>query len=357
MGRALSRPPCLVSFSGGRDSSAVLGTAAAVARREGLPLPVAVTYRFAGAPGTHEDRWQEQVIRHLHLPDWERVPITDDLDAIGPVARTVLARQGLLWPFNAHFPVPLLQRAAGGALLTGIGGDELLGRQLWATARAVLSGRRQPRPRRLLSLGVALSPTPVREALLARRHEIRWPWLRPEVDHAVNRQRASWQARTPLSWAGAVGWWWGSRSRTVLSATMELLAADAGTQVVHPFMEPSVVGAVAASFGRWGPANRSAAMRALFGDVLPEPVLTRRSKASFDEAFFSHHSRAFAQEWTGDGVDTSLVEPDRLAQVWATDHPDPRSFLLLQAAWLAGTASRVPANDGRQDGETGPTRA
>ena len=36
---ALERSPCVVSFSGGRDSSAVLAVATQVARREGLPLP------------------------------------------------------------------------------------------------------------------------------------------------------------------------------------------------------------------------------------------------------------------------------------------------------------------------------
>ena len=47
----LRRSPCLVSFSGGRDSSAVLATATAVARREGLPLPVPITHRFPSATG------------------------------------------------------------------------------------------------------------------------------------------------------------------------------------------------------------------------------------------------------------------------------------------------------------------
>src|SRR5687768_13796753 len=42
----LMRPPCVVSFSGGRDSSAVLAIAAHVARREGLPLPIPVSLRF-----------------------------------------------------------------------------------------------------------------------------------------------------------------------------------------------------------------------------------------------------------------------------------------------------------------------
>ena len=46
--RALLRPPCLVSFSGGRDSSLVLAIASDVARRHGLPLPVPATNRFPG---------------------------------------------------------------------------------------------------------------------------------------------------------------------------------------------------------------------------------------------------------------------------------------------------------------------
>ena len=39
--------PCVVSFSGGRDSSAVLAVAVTVARREGLPLPIPASNVFA----------------------------------------------------------------------------------------------------------------------------------------------------------------------------------------------------------------------------------------------------------------------------------------------------------------------
>ncbi len=46
---ALERAPCLVSFSGGRDSSAVLAVATRVARRHGLPPPVPATNRFRDA--------------------------------------------------------------------------------------------------------------------------------------------------------------------------------------------------------------------------------------------------------------------------------------------------------------------
>ena len=333
--RALLRPPCLVSFSGGRDSSSVLAAGAAVARREGLALPIPVTYRFAAAPATQEDEWQEDVVRHLGLPDWVRIPVTDELDSVGPVAQSVLRRHGVLWPFNAHLHVPRIERAAGGTLATGVGGDELFGPQRWRVAQALLSGRARPKPRHVRTVALALAPLPARREVLVRRHEIRWPWLRSHVEARVNRARADWQARTPLRWDAAVGWWWQSRTRLVLAQTKCVLGADSDTQVVQPFLEPAVLAAAAAHFGLRGPSDRTAALRALFGDVLPERVLARRSKATFNEAFFSDHSRAFAARWNGRGVDSSLVDADAVAEVWNAVRPDPRSFSLMQAAWLA----------------------
>ena len=357
---ALAHPPCVVSFSGGRDSSAVLAVAAAIARREGLPLPVPATHRFPGAPATREDGWQETVVRHLDLPDWERLTATDALDSVGPVARAVLRRHGVLWPFNAHFHVPLLDLAAGGSLLTGIGGDELFGSQRWAIALSVLTGRRRPAPRHLRALALALAPRPARRRVLNRRHQIRWPWLHQHVESSINRQRVAWQVRTPLRWPAALDWWWRSRHRVVLSETCELLANDAGTRLAQPFLERSVLEAAAAHYGARGPVNRTEAMRELFADVLPASVVARRTKATFDEAFFSDHSRAFAAAWTGGGIDDALINADRLAAVWHSCHPDPRSFSLLQSAWLAaeGTVADHRSAHGRADAATiaGPQR-
>jgi hypothetical protein len=124
----------------------------------------------------------------------------------------------------------------------------------------------------------------------------------------------------------------------MLAASLEALAADAGARLVQPFLDPLVVGAVAAHFPLGGPGDRTAAMRALFGDLLPDDVLARRSKAWFDEAFFAEHSRRFVAGWDGRGVDPSLVDAEKLAGVWQSQNPDPRSGLLLQAAWLAQTA-------------------
>ena len=333
--RALARPPCLVSFSGGRDSAALLAAAVALARREGLELPIAATYRFPGAPGSQEDRWQEEVITHLGLAEWERITMTDELDCVGPVAGDVWRRHGILWPFNSFFLVPLLERARGGSLLSGVGGDELFTADQWWAARRVMSGRRRFRLRHIPTVGLALSPRVVRRAVFAHRHPIRWPWLHPEVEEAVNRRRAEWQARAPFSAASAVRWWWQSRTRVVISETLQHLAADRNTQLAQPFLEPAVMGAVAQHFGRRGPINRATTMRELFGDVLPEVTVERRTKAFFDEAFFNNHSRAFVAGWDGRGVDPALVDVGRLTATWQADAPDPRSFSLLEAAWSA----------------------
>lgn len=341
--RALGRPPCLVSFSGGRDSAAILAAAVALARREGLAMPVPATFRFPAAPATHEDDWQEQVVAHLGLSEWVRITVTDELDSVGPVAQAVLRRHGVLWPFNAHLHVPLFERAGGGSLLTGVGGDDLLLPQRWRTTQAVLAGRVRPRMRHVRTVGLALAPVPARREILARRHPLHQPWLHPPVDALINRRRADWEARTPLRWNAGVGRWWQSRTRVVLAETMSLLAADSDTQVVQPFLEPTVLAAAAARFGVRGPADRTAAMREIFGDVLPDAVLARRTKATFDEAFFSNHSRAFARAWTGAGVDATLADADRLADVWNAAHPDPRSFSLMQAAWLS--TSRLQTMD------------
>ncbi|HET8757872.1 MAG TPA: asparagine synthase-related protein, partial [Solirubrobacteraceae bacterium] len=155
---ALRRPPCLVSFSGGRDSSAVLAVAARVARREGLADPVPVTIRALGAPAADEARWQELVVAHLGLDDWSRLTFADELDVVGPVAAGVLRRHGLLWPFNAHFHVPMLDAARGGALLTGIGGDELFGAATSPRAAAVLGARVRPVARDVRRVALYLAP-------------------------------------------------------------------------------------------------------------------------------------------------------------------------------------------------------
>lgn len=333
--QSLQRAPCLVSFSGGRDSSAVLAVAAHVARREGLPDPIPATLRFPRAEKSLESDWQEQVVKALGLQDWIRLDRTDELDCVGPVASSTLARHGLLWPCNAHFHAPLTEAAAGGSLLTGIGGDEMLGPSRWWHAQRVLGGRVRPRPRDILAIGLALAPAPLRRPVIARRTRVPYPWLRPDALVELERGLAADEASEPFRWSGRMHWRADRRYLEVGTAALAMLGRADDVELAHPFLSEEFAAALAAlpAAARFG--GRRGAMDALFGDVLPEALRGRSTKASFDGAFWHDHSRELVGRWNGEGVDQSLVDAERLREEWARDTPDPRTYTLLQSVKLA----------------------
>jgi asparagine synthase (glutamine-hydrolysing) len=325
---AVHRGRCFVSFSGGRDSSAVLAAATAVARRDCLPLPVPVTIRARDVPKSDESDWQECVVRHLGVSDWIRLDIVDELDAVGPYARGALARHGLLWPCNAHFHAPMLEEAAGGVLLTGIGGDELL-----SASFAHTTGRR----RRLLQL----TPAPVRRAILARRMPLDFPWLRPRGRREARVAAADEALATPRTALRRMEMSRGMRYVTVGGEALAKLAADAGAEIAHPLRDVGVWASVAAAAPRAGFGHCDEALSAVAGHLLPDAVVSRRTKASFDALFFNEHSRAFAQEWSGGGVPDGHVDEAALRKHWRGGAPDGHSLTLIQAAWVASGRDRV----------------
>lgn len=344
---ALELPPCLVSFSGGRDSSLVLAVAARVARREGLAPPIPATNLFPEAGDTDESAWQELVVRQLGLDDWLRLSFTDELDAVGPVATRALRRHGLLWPFNSHFHAPLLEAASGGSLLTGIGGDEVLGDSRWARATAVLSGIERPLLRDAPRIALLISPPPLRRAVLARRPPVRFPWLTDEGQREFARRWAADQGSEPFRLAPRLTHLQRLRMLRVGLHSLDLLAADAGAAIGHPLATPEFGQAVAAATGWRGFEDRTLAMRALFPGVLPPQLLSRRTKARFDGAFWGAHSRALAAAWNGEGADPSVVDPEVLRSIWSCPQPNAHTYLMLQAAWVEGaltscTATGVP---------------
>lgn len=337
---ALERGPCLVSFSGGRDSSVVLAAAVHAARREGLPLPVPATNRFPRAEQADERSWQELVVRHLGLTDWLRTDYTDELDVVGPVATGVLRRHGLLWPFNAHFHAPLLEAARGGSLLTGIGGDEVFGSSRWARATAVLTLHDVPRPRDAARIALLASPRYVRRTLLARRFPAAFPWLTPDALRELARGWGADAASEPARLGRRIEWLHGRRWLQFGIGSLELLATDAGATIAHPLLSLEFGAGLAAAAGRHGFDDRSAAMRALFGEILPPELVSRTTKACFDSAFWTDRSRELVQAWDGQGLDPSVVDPsmvdrEALRAVWSEPEPDAHTYLLLQAAWLA----------------------
>jgi hypothetical protein len=81
--------------------------------------------------------------------------------------------------------------------------------------------------------------------------------------------------------------------------------------------------------------DRTATMRALFSDLLPEAVIARETKAEFSEPFFGPHSRRFAQRWDGHSGLDGLVDAEVIRLVWTAPQPHGMSGIALQAAWLA----------------------
>jgi asparagine synthase len=330
---ALQRPPCLVSFSGGRDSSAILAVAAGVARRHGLDDPVPAIMRFPDAPETDETAWQELLLSHLGIREPALIELRDELDALGPIATGVLRGGGVRWPGNAHMHVPILERARGGSLLTGIGGDELLGTT--ASRHVLLARGRRPRSRDVRSLALAALPRRARAAIWQRRSAPPHPWLTPRgaalVTRALAREEVSW----PHRWDRSVGHWHRSRAYAAVNGALAAMTEAREVSVVNPFLDPAVLAELAAAGGATGFPSRTDAMRTLFGDLLPPQLMARPTKAAFPGALWGPAVRAFAAGWAGEGVDPRHVDVEALKREWLAQEPNFRTILLLHSAWAS----------------------
>ena len=334
---AVRQTPCVVSFSGGIDSSLVLAAAVVAARSRGLPLPVPVTLRFPDVQETHENDFQEAVISHLGVSDWVRLSFHDELDLVGPIASRALQRHGLLWPPNAHFHVPIFEQARGGAAVTGYGGDHLLSRWPWRRSADVLSGRVRPGWHDLLSLTFALAPTSLRRSR-AVRGVVQRPWLTPQAAEAAIDTEAGVAAARPRLWPRWLRWQIGTRRTRMAQESLHILGADRGVAAHCPLLDPVFVGALARSGGQLGFGDRGAIVSRLASGVLPASLLARATKATFADVFFGHYGKAFAACCDGRGLDDRLVCFGQLRKEWSSPQPHVLTALLLQQAWLASAA-------------------
>jgi asparagine synthase (glutamine-hydrolysing) len=333
---ALERSPCLVLFSGGRDSSAVLAVATRVARREALPEPVPVTHVFPGNVDIDETASQELVVGHLELAEWVRIPVSDERDVLGPRAVEGLRAHGLLYPPTAHSAADVYAMATGGTVLTGEGGDEVLG-PARGTALANLRYRRgATNAAAIAAVARSVAPRALRHRLESRElARVAPPWLRQDIRAGFVRRVADDVVDEPLSYAAAVRRLPYTRSAAIGLAGLALVAGGKGARIDHPLLGGPFLDALARRRGRLGYPTRTAAMTELFADVLPAPILSRRTKATFNSAAINEPSRRFARAWDGSGLDDSLVDAERLRSEWLSDTPNPACLLALQAAWLA----------------------
>lgn len=331
---ALEQTPCLVAYSGGRDSSALLAAATDVARRHGFADPVPVTLRFPNHPRTQETRWQELTVGHLGLTEWVILEVKLDLDAIGSAAQGALRKHGLCWPPNAHSLLPLMHAASGGALVTGNGGDELFSPWVWLRVARIRRGRMLPARTDLKPLAFSLLPDTARRTAYERLSRFGPHWLTPSAARTLRRRVATDMALAG-SWRAELELYLSSRYREVAADTFRRFADDAGTTLVEPFFDPRYVRAVGhhAPWEGWG--SRSEAMRVHFGRLLPDEVIERTDKAVFTEVSSGTSSRAFADAWDGTGVDPMLVDVEAVRLEWRSERPSMQSLTMLQAAFLA----------------------
>jgi len=319
--KALSHPPCVVSFSGGRDSSAVLALAADVARRHGLEPPVPAIMRFANVPASQETAWQEMVLEHIGVRDAEVLGLGEELDALGPAATGFLREHGIRWPGNAYMHLPVLELAHGGSLLTGIGGDEL-----FSTSAPRRSLRR---------LAVSALPRRIRQQVwLARRPGHGYEWLTPRGSALVRRALVRDELSYPYRWDDALHHWYASRAFAALDGTIGLVARECEVALINPFLDRQVLAELASVGGARGFRTRTDAMRRVCGSLLPEAALSRPSKATFGGAAWGPRTRAFVAGWDGSGVDPASVDVARLRVELGAKEPDSRTMLLVQQAWL-----------------------
>jgi asparagine synthase len=347
LGRAIestldSGPPA-VAFSGGRDSSLLLAVAAAVCRRAGVGPPLPITLCMPGLlTETDERSWQELVVEHLGISDWRRIPISNELDLVGPYARRHLLRDGLLFPANAHSVVPMLEAAGDRCLIVGLGGDELLSPQQWRSVHDLLSRRRRPQQRDLLRLAACGVPRPIRGMARSmpteRLDEMKWlrRSARPRLVRSVGRG-----LEQPVLWQASIRHLAARRDVVLPLRAMTRLAEASGRKLSAPLLDPGFVGALARAGGNGGWGTRTATMDALASDLLPAKLVERKTKAYFNRVFFGEESRAFAAAWSGQGLDETLVDPEALRREWLSEVPDFRTALLLQSAWLADRPAAV----------------
>jgi hypothetical protein len=336
---ALLRAPCVVSFSGGRDSSAILALAHHVARVEGLEPPVPVMLRYPEARDTDETEWQQLVIQHLGSLEPVVIEVGQELDLLGETAVRCLLRHGVRWPANAYMSEPVLAVARGGTMLTGIGGDELLGTR---ASRHVRLLRRADTPKRgdVRTFAAAMLPRPVAAARRRRRTEP-FRWLTATGNERTARAFVREELEWPHRWDRAVAHWHGTRAFSAVNAALGVLGQHHDSRVVHPFLDPVVMRALMREGGPTGFPGRTAAMRRLFGHLLPEQVIARETKAVFSEPLWGPATRTFAQDWDGAGVDPRDVDANALRREWLAPTPDFRSALLLHRIW-ASTAELPP---------------
>jgi asparagine synthase (glutamine-hydrolysing) len=346
---ALNETPCGVAFSGGRDSSAVLAAATAVAREHGTADPVPVTASYPAFRSTEETEYQESVIRHLGLREWIRIEPKGRLDILGDTATDLTTRHGLLYPGNIHFLVPVFEAVSGGALLTGIGGDEVLDGHRDHDLAAMLCARTRPTMKLARSLAKRyLAPGRNRRQM---RDHIRgfFPWLTPDatdttIELLIDDQMAGSLFADRYLGATVI------RARYLHRAQsdMQTVARDFGVTMVNPLLDATFISAIAHDIGRVGVATRTEMMHRYFDDLLPLEVIERSTKATFDDVLWTKATTADALSLRVERLE-SIVDTRGLHSLWRSGALKGNTALIAKYLMGLHVQTASPSERAAQD--------
>ena len=319
-----------VLFSGGRDSSGLLALTLLLARRMGVPDPLPVTIRHPQAEGSSENEWQELVLNHLGLREHHVLEFYGEQAWLGQMAQTSLRRHGLLWPTASHIHGAVLGQLTPGAVITGEGGDMAVsGRRITPLVDAVQALR----PRRSLRVALALAKQSRTGHGFTAALGQASPWLTPAGRELLS-ERISFPTE-PLRWNRAIRTAASLRPARMIRLNYIAVVESFGHTSHNPLEHPRFIHALAGAGGWWGLGDRTAMMRQLFGDLLPDAVTARTTKAFFNESRWTERERTFAREWTGEGVDHRYLNAELLRAEWLKQMPSTLSDIHLHAAWLA----------------------
>ena len=236
------------------------------------------------SPRPRRVSWQERVVRHLGLGEWHRVVLHDEVDAIGPLARTRLVAHGVLWPPNLAGDVPLIEAVPGGSVIDGEGGDEVLG-DTWHRVAELQQLVRAPWPlrkRRLRAALEAAAPARVRTSRVRRHWGDQLTWLTPAGRELVLDTLAREEAERPLRYAASLLMVPRKRKQVLAARNRRLLAAPSGVEITSPLLHQDFIDALARRRRRAGPRRPDS------GAARPRPGPPSRRRTRPDQQGHLH---------------------------------------------------------------------
>ncbi len=336
--RKLSDQPCYVELSGGCDSSLVLSAATTACRNANHDPPVSITFRFPLLPEMDETHYQETILDYLKLQPGSIFQITDEFDLLGPSAQKGLKEFGPICPAPLFSHVDTLRSLEPGLLLSGEGGDEVLGPRRIAGLHRALGSLRSGNFRGAAgNLLNAVGTSHTRHDRIRKRTDgSKIDWIEPNEVARFLDENFRWSAEEPLRPSQYPAHYQQSQTAKFCFHQLTEVRRWTGQDFFAPLMDPTVVQAVADLTPAWKTRNRNEVLNYHFTDNLPTMILQRTSKAIFQPVYVNRYTKEFARSWSGQTND-SLVDGAKLKRYLMQEDVNKIHnlvFLLLQQAWL-----------------------